>query len=75
MSINRRMNRGPWMAQSAERLTLNFVSGPDLVVCGFEPCVRLRADRAEPAWDSLSSSLSAPPLLMPVHSLSPKINK
>ena len=30
----------------------------DRVVCGFEPPVGLCADRAEPAWDSLSLSLS-----------------
>ena len=30
-------------------LTLDFSSGRDLRVCGFEPCIRLCADSAEPA--------------------------
>ena len=38
--------------------TLDFGSGHGLVVHGFEP---LHAVGVEPAWDSLSSSLSAPP--------------
>ena len=42
---------------------LDFGSGHDLTVGGFEPHIRLSADSAEPAWDSLSPSLSAPPLL------------
>ena len=42
-------------------------------LCGFEPHFGLWAGRAEPAWDSLSASLGAPPLL--VLSLSLKINK
>ena len=28
---------GAWVAQSVERLTLDFSSGHDLTVCGFEP--------------------------------------
>ena len=60
---------GTWVAQSVERLTLDFGSGHDLTVHGVEPCVRLGADISEPAWDSLSAS---PPLVL---SLSPKINK
>ena len=51
------------MAQSVEHPTLGFGSGRDLTVCEFEPQVGLRADNAEPAWDFLSPSLSAPPLL------------
>ena len=39
----------------------------------FEPCIGLCADSMEPAWDSLSPSLSSPPLLS--LSLSLKINK
>ena len=52
------------MAQSVKRLTLGFGSGDDLSVGGFEPCIRLCADSAEPALDSVSPSLSltAPPL-------------
>ena len=54
-------HRGAWAAQSAKRPTLGFVSGHDLTVRGFEPRVGLCADSVEPAWDSLSPSLSAPP--------------
>ena len=46
------------MAQSVEHLTLDFGSGHDLVVRGIESHIRLCADGAEPAWDSLSPSLS-----------------
>ena len=53
--------------------THGFRSGHDLTVHDFEPYVRLCADRTEPAWDSLSPSLSAPtPLML---SVSLKINK
>ena len=45
------------MAQFVERLTLDLGSGHDLMVCEFEPHVRLCADSVEPAWDSLSPSL------------------
>ena len=41
-------------------LTLDFGSGYDLTVRGIEPCVRLCTDNMEPAWDSLSPSLSQP---------------
>ena len=51
------------MAQLVECPTLGFSSSHDLVVCGIEPWVRLLANSAEPAWDSLSLSLSASPLL------------
>ena len=44
--------------------TLDFSPGHELTICEFEPHIGLCADRAEPAWDSLSSSLSAPPLLV-----------
>ena len=63
------------MAQSVEHLTLDFGSSHDLTVPGIKPRVRLWADSAEPAWDSLSPSLSAPPLLMLYLFLSLKINK
>ena len=39
-------------------LTLDFSSGHDLMVCELEPRVRLCADSAKPAWDSLCVSLS-----------------
>ena len=54
-------------------LTLDFGSGHDLTVREFEPHFRLCADSVEPAWDSRSPSLSAPPML--VLSLSLKISK
>ena len=41
------------------RYASDFGSGHDLTVHGFEPQIGIRADSAEPAWDSLS--LSAPP--------------
>ena len=48
------------MAQLVTRLTLGFSSGHDLTVREFEPGIGLRAGGAEPAWDSLSPSLSLP---------------
>ena len=48
------------VAQSVNGLTLDFSSGRDLTVREIEPHVRLCADSAEPAWDSLSLSLSLP---------------
>ena len=58
------------MAQSVKCPTLGFGSGHDLTVCGFEPRVGLCAGITEPAWDSLSPSLSAPPPLELSFSLS-----
>ena len=56
-----------------EPLTLDVSSGHDVQVPGFEPCIGLRAGSEEPAWDSLSPSLSAP---LPLgHVLSLKINR
>ena len=46
-------SRGAWVAQSVKHLTLDLGSGHKLVVRGFEPRVRLCADREGPAWDSL----------------------
>ena len=43
------------MAQSVKHLTLDFGSGVDFTVHGFEPHIGLCIDSAEPAWDSLSS--------------------
>ena len=48
------------MAQVVETLTLDFNSGHDLTVLGLEPHVGLHAVDTEPAWDSLSPSLSVP---------------
>ena len=61
------------MAQSVKCLTLDFGLGHDPTVREFKPRAGLCADNIEPAWDSLSPSLSAPPLL--TYSLSLKINK
>ena len=52
------------MAQPVRRPTLDFGSGHDLTARGFEPRIGFCTDRAEPAWDPLSPSLSAPPLLV-----------
>ena len=46
------------MAQLVKCLTLDFGSGHDLPVGGFETRVGFCVDIAEPAWDSLSPSLS-----------------
>ena len=47
------------MAQSVQRPALGFGSGHDLLDRVFKPHVGLGADGVEPAWDSLSPSLSA----------------
>ena len=50
------------MAQLVKHLTLDFGSGHDLTVHELEPQHQApRADHTEPAWNSLSPSLSAPP--------------
>ena len=48
------------MAQSLTHLTLGFGLGHDLMVCDFEPHIRLCVDSTEPAWDSLSLPLFLP---------------
>ena len=58
------------MAQSVEHPTLDFSSGHDLTVQEIEPCMGLCSDSTEPAWDSFSLSLSAPPPLTHTHSFS-----
>ena len=40
---------GAWVAQLVKRQTLDFSSGHDLGVGGFEPHIRLHTDSAEPA--------------------------
>ena len=50
---------------SVQHPTVDLVSGHDLMVRGFEPCIRLCTDSSEPALDSVSPSLSAPRLLTP----------
>ena len=67
------MNRDAWMFQSGKRPMLDFGSGHDLLVHGFESCIGLHADSAEPAGDSLSPPLCPSPascLLAPSLSLS-----
>ena len=51
------------MAQSVKHPTLGFRAGRDVMVHEIEPRVGLCTSSTEPAWDSLSPSLSAPPLL------------
>ena len=63
------------MAQLVKQPALDFSSAHDLTVPEMEPHIRLCADSMEAAWDSLSLSLSAPPLLTVSHSLALKINK
>ena len=56
-----------------KRQTLDSGSDHDLTVCGFKPRVGLLADRAEPAWESLSLLLGPSPAR--ALSLSKQINK
>ena len=52
------------MAQLVKHTTLDFGSGHDHMVHGFEPCIRLCAESTDPAWNSLSPlSLPLPYLL------------
>ena len=55
---------GAPVARWVEPPTLGFRSGRHLMVRGLEPRVRLSTASAEPASNSVSPSLSAPPLLM-----------
>ena len=48
------------MVQSVERQILHLGSGHDLTVREFEPRAGLAAVSVEPAWESLSPSLSLP---------------
>ena len=63
--------QGASVAQLLKPPTLDFCSGHDLTVHGFETRLGLCADSSEPAWDSVSLSLC----LSPACSLSLKINK
>ena len=56
---------GTWVAQSVKHLTSDFGSGHDLTIRGIELHVGLCTDSVEPAWDSLSPSLSALPVHVP----------
>ena len=66
-----RPQTGIWVAQSAKHPMLDFSSGHDLVVCGFEPRVRFCAE----CGACLGFSLSAPPLLVLTLSLSLSQNR
>ena len=52
------------MAQPVKGLTLDLSSGHGPTVHEFEPCIGLRADSVETAWDSLS--LSSFSVLLPI---------
>ena len=73
--IEETWGEGAWVAQSVKHLTLGFVSGHDLTVCGIKPCVGLCADSMDPAWDFLSPSLSLSLCPFPTRVLPLKINK
>ena len=60
-SVN--LSWGTRVAPSVKQPTLDFGSGRDLTLRGFKLSIGLCADSAEPAWDSVSLSLSAPPRL------------
>ena len=49
------------MAWLVKCLTFDFSLSHDLTACEFEPHVRLYGDGVEPAWDTLSPSLSSHP--------------
>ena len=66
---------GAWVAQSVKHPILDFSSGHDLMVREVELYIGLQANRAEPAYDSLSPSLSAPLQPSLSFSVSLKINK
>ena len=57
------MKGAPWWLSQLSIGLLVWGSGHGSHGCGFEPPVGLCTDSEEPAWDSLSSFLSAPPLL------------
>ena len=63
------------MAQSVKRSTLDFGSWHDRMICEFEARFRLYANSAEPAWDSLSPSLSPSALALHVHGRAHPLSK
>ena len=65
-----RKGKGAWVAQLVKCLTLDFVSGHDLVVCGWSPTSGLTLS----AWSLLGFSLSLS-LSLPTPLLSLEINK
>ena len=58
------------MVQWVKSLCFGMGSGHDLMVCETEPHIGLCADSVEPACDSVSLSLSAPPPLVCARALS-----
>ena len=62
--------RGAWVVQSVEHPTLDFGSGYYLTIREFKPHIRLYADSAESAWDSLPISLFLSLFLLHLCSLS-----
>ena len=62
---------GSWVGESVKHLTLNFGLGHDLMVCEFEPHIRVCVGSSEPLGFFLPLSLCPLPLL--VLSLSLKI--
>ena len=68
---SKQSKRGAWVAQSVKRPTLDFHSGQDLTVHEIKPRIKLCTGSAEPAWDSLSPSLS----LCPPLALSPSLSQ
>ena len=63
------------MAQSVKGPNFDLSSGHDLAVHEIESCTRLSTGSTEPAWDSLSPSLSTPPLLTCARALALSQNK
>ena len=72
--VRTKTSQGTQEAQSVKHPTLGFHSGHDLTVREFKPHIGPCDDSAEPAWDSLSPFLSAPPRLLSI-SLNKYINK
>ena len=63
LSLMTERTRRTFVVQSVKHPTLDFDSGHGLMVCEIKPHIGLCADSAEPAWDSVSFSLSVPPRL------------
>ena len=73
MSQLNKRHRGAWVAQWAKPLTSAQVTISRFIE--FEPHVGSRADRLEPALDSVCPSVPAPPLLVRSLSLSLSLSK
>ena len=71
-AVKNNLSRGAWVVQSVQRLTLDFGSGHDVTVRGIEPHIRLHTDSREPAWDSLSPSLTLRQSLSKINKLKKK---